>query len=188
MGNEPVDKAEDRLHQLEKQIRELRMTSLAGAVGVAVLCLFALFRILTGSMPQEIRTKQIVVVHENGEPGIVLAIREEHPRLSFRDDKGDLRAVFELQGEGRPVLAFLDQERRYRATFGLSDEGNPGIAFWDNEYRLRTNIKLAGGGEPALGLFGREGEEGASAVLFLSDDTGPVLNMRDITGQDRPLP
>ena len=188
MDQEMVDKTEDRLQQLEKQIRELRMTSLAGAVGVVVLCLFALFRILSGGVPGEIRAKQITVLHENGKPGILLAIRENNPRFSFRDIKGDLRAVFELQGEGRPVLTFLDKERHYRATFGLSDEGNPGIAFWDNDYRLRANFKISGGGEPALGLFGREGEEGSSAVLFLSDENGPILNMRDISGQDWSYP
>jgi hypothetical protein len=188
MDQEIVDKTEDRIQQLEKQIRELRMTSLAGAVGVVVLCLFALFRILAGGVPQEIRAKQITVMHKNGKAGIVLAIREDNPGVLLRDIKGDLRAVFELQGEGRPVLTFLDKERHYRATFGLSDEGNPGIAFWDNDYRLRSNFKLSGGGEPALGLFGREGEEGTSAVLYLSDENGPILNMRDNAGQDWSLP
>jgi hypothetical protein len=188
MEEEAVDKAELRLQQLEKQVRELRMTSLAGAVGVVVLCLFSLFRILSGSVPQEIRAKQITVMHENGKPGILLAIRENHPRFAFRDIEGDLRAVFELQGSGRPVLSFLDKERHYRATFGLSEEGNPGIAFWDNDYRLRANFKLAGGGEPALGLFGREGEAGSNAVLFLSDERGPILSMRDTAGQDWSLP
>ncbi len=88
MEQEMVDKTEDRLQQLEKQIRELRMTSLAGAVGVVVLCLFALFRILSGGVPGEIRAKQITVLHENGKPGILLAIRENNPRFSFRDIKG----------------------------------------------------------------------------------------------------
>lgn len=188
MEQEAVDKAEHRLQQLEKQVRELRMTSLAGAVGVVVLCLFSLFRILSGSAPEEIRAKRITVMHKNGKPGILLAIRENNPRFAFRDTEGNLRAVFELQGEGRPVLSFLDKERHYRAIFGLSEEGNPGIAFWDNDYRLRANFKLAGGGEPALGLFGREGEEGPSAVLFLSDEDGPILNMRDTAGQDWSLP
>jgi hypothetical protein len=118
MEQEAIDKVEERLQQLEKRGRELRMTSLAGAVGVVVLCIFALFRILSGSAPQEIRAKQITVLYENGKPGILLAIRENNPRFSFRDIKGDLRAVFELQGEGRPVLTFLDKARHYRATFG----------------------------------------------------------------------
>jgi len=188
MVQEANDKLEERLQQLEKRVRELQMTSLAGAVGVVVLCIFALFRILSGSVPQEIRAKQITVLYESGKPGILLAIRENNPRFSFRDIKGDLRAVFELQGEGRPVLTFLDKARHYRTSFGLSDEGNPGIAFWDNDYRLRANFKLTGGGEPALGLFGREGENGSSAVLFLSDENGPILNMRDISGQDWSYP
>ena len=188
MEEEAVDKAEHRLEQLEKQVRELRMTSLAGAVGVVVLCLFSLFRILSGSAPEEIRAKRITVMHNNGKPGILLAIRENNPGFSFRDIEGDLRAVFELQGRGRPVLSFLDKERHYRATFGLSEEGNPGIAFWDNDYRLRANFKLAGGGEPALGLFSREGEEGSSAILYLSDERGPILNMRDAAGQDWSIP
>jgi len=188
MEQEAVDKAEHRLEQLEKQVRELRMTSLAGAVGVVVLCLFSLFRLLSGSVPEEIRAKRITVMHKNGQPGILLAIRENNPGFSFRDIEGDLRAVFELQGRGRPVLSFLDKERHYRATFGLSEEGNPGIAFWDNDYRLRANFKLAGGGEPALGLFAREGEAGPNAVLFLSDEGGPILSMRDAAGQDWSLP
>jgi len=188
MPEEAVDKAEHRLQQLEKQVRELRMTSLAGAVGVVVLCLFSLFRILSGSVPAEIRAKRIAVMRENGKPGILLAIREDHPRFLFHDIEGDIRAVFELQGMGRPVLSFLDKERHYRATYGLSEEGNPGIAFWDNDYRLRANFKLAGGGEPALGLFSRAGEAGASAVLYLSDERGPILNMRDSTGQDWSIP
>jgi hypothetical protein len=96
--------------------------------------------------------------------------------------------VFELQGKGQPILSFLDKERHYRSVIGLSDEGNPGIAFWDNDYRPRVNFKLAGGGEPALGLFGREGETGTSAVLYLSDETGPILSMRDAQGQDWSLP
>jgi len=188
MEQEAIDKTEERLQQLEKRVRELRMTSLAGAVGVVVLCIFSLFRILSGGVPGEIRAKQITVLHENGKPGILLAIRENNPRFSFHDMGGDLRAVFELQEEGRPVLTFLDKDRHYRATFGLSDEGNPGIAFWDNDYRLRANFKLADGGEPALGLFGREGEKGSSAVLFLSNERGPILNMRDISGQDWSYP
>jgi len=125
MAEEEVDKGEDRLQQLEKQVRELRMTSLAGAVGVVVLCIFSLFRILSGSVPEEIRAKQIAVMHENGKPGILLAIRENNPRFSFHDNEGDIRAVFELQGMGRPVLSFLDKERHYRAIYGLSEEGNP---------------------------------------------------------------
>jgi hypothetical protein len=157
MEEEAVDKGEDRLQQLEKQVRELRMTSLAGAVGVIVLCLFSLFRILSGNVPEEIRAKQIAVMHENGKPAILLAIREDKPRFSFHDNEGNIRAVFELQGMGRPVLSFLDKERHYRAIYGLSEEGNPGIAFWDNDYLLRANFKVAGGGEPALGLFGRCG-------------------------------
>jgi hypothetical protein len=188
MAEEAVDKGEHRLQQLEKEVRELRMTSLAGAVGVVVLCLFSLFRILSGNVPEEIRAKQIAVMHENGKPGILLAIREGNPGFSFHDIEGNIRAVFELQGMGRPVLSFLDKERHYRAIYGLSEEGNPGIAFWDNDYRLRANFKLAGGGEPALGLFGREGETGSSAVLYLSDERGPILNMRDSTGQDWSIP
>jgi hypothetical protein len=188
MGEKSVSEEEERLQQLEKQVRELRMTSLAGAVGVVVLCLFTLFRILSGSVPDEIRAKRIAVIDPQGKPAIELAIREDNPRFSFRDIEGNLRAVFELQGEGRPVLTFLDKERHYRATFGLSDEGNPGIAFWDNDYRLRANFKLAGGGEPALGLFSREGEEGSSAVLYLSDERGPILSMRDAAGQDWSIP
>jgi hypothetical protein len=188
MEEEAVDKGEDRLQQLEKQVRELRMTSLAGAVGVIVLCLFSLFRILSGNVPEEIRAKQIAVMHENGKPAILLAIREDKPRFSFHDNEGNIRAVFELQGMGRPVLSFLDKERHYRAIYGLSEEGNPGIAFWDNDYLLRANFKVAGGGEPALGLFGRDGEKGASAVLYLSDENGPILNMRDTTGQDWSMP
>jgi hypothetical protein len=188
MAEEEVDKGEDRLRQLEKQVRELRMTSLAGAVGVIVLCLFSLFRILSETVPEEIRAKRIAVMHENGKPGILLAIREDNPSFSFHDNEGNIRAVFELKEMGRPVLSFLDKERHYRAIYGLSEEGNPGVAFWDNDYRLRANFKLAGGGEPALGLFGRDGETGTSAVLYLSDENGPILNMRDTTGQDRSIP
>ena len=66
--------------------------------------------------------------------------------------------------------------------------GNPGIAFWDNDYRLRANFKLAGGGEPALGLFSREGEQGPSAVLYLSDERGPILSRGDAEGQDWSIP
>jgi len=188
MGEKSVSEVEERLQQLEKQVRELRMTSLAGAVGVVFLCLFSLFRILSGGDLEEIRAKRIAVIDPQGKPAIELAIRENRPRFSFHDRGGDLRAVFELQGEGRPVLSFLDKERHYRATFGLSDEGNPGIAFWDNDYRLRANFKLADGGEPALGLFSREGEEGSSAVLYLSDERGPILSMRDAAGQDWSIP
>lgn len=188
MGEKAVPEVEERLRQLERQVRELRMTSLAGAVGVVALCLFLLFRILSGSVPDEIRAKLIAVMYEDGKPGILLAAGKNHPRFLFRDPEGNLRAVFELQGEGRPVLSFLDQERHYRATFGLSEEGDPGIAFWDNDYRLRANFKIAGGGEPALGLFSREGEEGSSAVLYLSDERGPILSMRDAEGQDWSIP
>src|SRR3972149_1385981 len=98
MAEEAVDKGEHRLQQLEKQVRELRMTSLAGAVGVVVLCLFSLFRILSGDVPEEIRAKRFAVARENGNPGILLAIRENNPRFSLYDSDGELRAVFELQG------------------------------------------------------------------------------------------
>ena len=188
MAEEAVDKGEHRLQQLEKQVRELRMTSLAGAVGVVVLCLFSLGRILFGDVPEEIRAKRFAVARENGKAGILLAIRENNPRFSLYDSDGDLRAVFELQGKGQPILSFLDKERHYRSVIGLSDEGNPGIAFWDNDYRPRVNFKLAGSGEPALGLFGRDGETGTSAVLYLSDENGPILSMRDALGQDWSLP
>lgn len=186
--DEVVDEGELRLRQLEKQVRELRMTSLAGAVGVVVLCLFSLFRILSGDVPEEIRAKRFAVARENGKAGILLAIRENNPRFSLYDSDGDLRAVFELQEKGQPILSFLDKERHYRSVIGLSDEGNPGIAFWDNDYRPRVNFKLAGSGEPALGLFGRDGETGTSAVLYLSDESGPILSMRDALGQDWSLP
>jgi hypothetical protein len=188
MGEKAVPEVEERLQELEKQVRELRMTSLAGAVGVVVLCLFSLVRILSGSVPDEIRAKQIAVMHENGKPGILLAIRENNPGFSLYDFDGDLRSVFELRGRGQPILSFLDKERHYRSVIGLSDEGNPGIAFWDNDYRLRANFKLVGGGEAALGLFSREGEEGSNAVLYLSDEHGPILTMRDAAGQDWSIP
>src|SRR3989304_7118753 len=178
MAEEAVDKGEHRVQQLEKQVRELRMTSLAGAVGVVVLCLFSLFRILSGDVPEEIRASRFAVARENGNPGILLAIRENNPRFSLYDSDGDLRAVFELQGKGQPILSFLDKERHYRSVIGLSDEGNPGIAFWDNDYRPRVNFKLAGSGEPALGLFGRGGEAGASAVPYLLDVNAAVLSLR----------
>lgn len=184
MGNQAADKTENRLQQLEKQIRELRMTSLAGAVGVVVLCLFALARILSGSGQGEVRAKRFVVLHENGKTGILLTVRNDDPRLSFHDADGDLRAVLELQEKGKPVLSFLDKEHHYRSVVGLSEEGNPGIAFWDNDYRTRANFKLTSGGDPALGLFGREGEEGPSAILYLSEETGPILTFRDGKGQD----
>src|SRR3970282_325123 len=183
MAEEAVDKGEHRLQQLEKQVRELRMTSLAGAVGVVVLCLFSLFRILYRDVPEEKRAQPVAVARENGNPGILLAIRENNPRFSLYDSDGDLRAVFELQEKGQPILSFLDKERHYRSVIGLSDEGNPGIAFWDNDYRPRVNFKLAGGGEPALGLFGRDGETGTSAVLYLSDENGPILSLRGSQGQ-----
>ena len=184
MENKAVDKTEDRLQKLEKEVRELRMTSLAGAVGVVVLCLFALFRILAGSGPGEVRARRFVVMHENGKTGVLLTVQNDYPKFSFYDADGDLRSVLELQGKGRPVMSFLDKEHHFRSVIGLSEEGNPGIAFWDNDYRTRANFKLTGNGEPALGLFGREGEGGPSAVLYLSEKTGPILNFRDVKGQD----
>jgi len=184
MEKETVDKAEHRLRELEKQVRDARTIALAGVAGVVVLCLFSIVWVLTGGLSGEVRAKQFVVLHKNGRPGVQLTVRNDNPIFSLYDVDGDLRAVFELQGAGRPVLSFLDKERRYRSVIGLSDEGNPGIAFWDNDSRARANFKLAGGGEPALGLFGREGEEGPSAVLYLSDDTGPIFSFRDVKGQD----
>src|SRR3972149_2816827 len=99
MAEEAVDKGEHRLQQLEKQVRELRMTSLAGAVGVVVLCLFSLFRILSGDVPEEIRAKRFAVARENGNPGILLAIREDNPRFSLYDSDGGPGAG--LGGRGR---------------------------------------------------------------------------------------
>ncbi len=184
MEPEAAGKAEDRLGQLEKQVRDARMIALAAAAGVAALCLFSIVWVLTGGLSGEVRAKRFVVMHGNGKPGVLLTVRDDNPGLSLYDLDGDLRAAFELQGKGRPVLSFLDKGRHYRSVVGLSDEGNPGIAFWDNDYRARANFKLAGGGEPALGLFGREGEEGPSAVLYLSDETGPILSFRDVQGRD----
>src|SRR4030067_2266969 len=102
MAEEAVDKGEHHLKQLEKQVRELRMTSLAGAVGVVVLCLFSLGRILLGDFPEEIRAKRFAVARENGKPGILLAIRGHNPRLSLHDSDRALGAVFELQEKGQP--------------------------------------------------------------------------------------
>ncbi len=184
MEKEAVDQAEHRLQQLEKQLRDVKAIALAGAAGVVVLCLFSLVWVLTGGFSGEVRAKRFTVLHDNGRPGVLLTVRNDNPQLSLYDVDGDLRAAFELQGKGRPVLSFLDKGRHYRSVVGLSDEGNPGIAFWDNDSRARANFKLAGSGEPALGLFGREGEAGASAVLYLSDETGPILNFRDVKGQD----
>src|SRR4030067_278727 len=188
MAEEAVDKGEHRLQQLEKQVRELRMTSLAGAGGVVFLCLFSLFRILSGDVPEEIRAKRFAVARENGKAGILLAIRENNPRFSLYESDGDLRAVFELQEKGQPILSFLDKERHYRSVIGLSDEGNPGIAFWDNDYRPRVNFKTAGRGEAALGLFGRDGGTGTSAVLYLSDGSGPILPMGGALGGEGARP
>ena len=184
MEKEAVDKADHRLQQLEKQVRDARTIALAGVAGVVVLCLFSLVWVLTGGLSGEIRAKRFAVLHENGRPGVLLMVRNDNPQLSLYDVDGDLRAVFELQGKGQPILTFLDKGRHYRSVIGLSDEGNPGIAFWDNDYRARANFKLAESGEPALGLFGKDGEAGPSAVLYLSDETGPILNFRDMNEQD----
>jgi hypothetical protein len=184
MEREAADKAEDRLQRLEKQVRDARTIAMAGAAGVAALCLFSIVWVLTGGLSGEVRAERFTVLHENGRPGVLLTVRGDNPVLSLYDLDGDLRAAFELQGKGQPVLSFLDKGRHYRSVFGLSDEGNPGIAFWDNGSRARVNFKLADGGEPALGLFGREGEEGPSAILYLSDETGPILSFRDVKGQD----
>lgn len=184
MEKEAGGKAEDRLQQLEKQVRDARTIALAGVAGVAALCLFSLVWVLTGGLSGEVRAKRFAVMHENGKPGVLLTVRNDNPRLSLYDVDGDLRAVFELQGKGQPVLSFLDKGRHYRSVVGLSDEGNPGIAFWDNDSRARANFKLADSGEPALGLFGVDGEAGPSAVLYLSDETGPILTFRDVKGQD----
>ena len=53
---------------------------------------------------------------------------------------------------------------------------------------IRLAVLLAGPLSNLLGLFGKEGEEGTSAVLYLSDENGPILNMRDNAGQDWSLP
>ena len=184
MEKEAGDKAELRLQQLENQVRDARTIALAGVAGVAALCLFSIVWVLTGGFSGDVRAKRFVVLHGNGKPGVLLTVRNDNPGLTLYDLDGNLRAAFELQGKGRPVLSFLDKGRNYRSVVGLSDEGNPGIAFWDNDYRPRANFKLAGGGEPALGFFGRDGDEGPSAVLYLSDETGPVLSFRDLKGQD----
>jgi hypothetical protein len=181
MEKEAVDKADHRLQQLEKQVRDARTIALAGVAGVVALCLFSLVWVLTGGLSGEIRAKRFAVLHDNGKPGVLLTVRNDNPTLSLYDVDGDLRAVFELQGKGQPILTFLDKERHYRSVIGLSDEGNPGIAFWDSDYRARANFKLAqgrrGGAERRPLSVGRDradpqlpGHEGAG----LGSGRGPV--------------
>jgi hypothetical protein len=151
MEKEAVDKADHRLQQLEKQVRDARTIALAGVAGVVALCLFSLVWVLTGGLSGEIRAKRFAVLHDNGKPGVLLTVRNDNPTLSLYDVDGDLRAVFELQGKGQPILTFLDKERHYRSVIGLSDEGNPGIGRPLSVGRDRADPQLPGHEGAGLG-------------------------------------
>ena len=148
---------EERIQKLELELRhtkrQRRLTwgFAAAAIMLVVAMLCPRGNIAAqGNAAPEIRTRQIVLVDENGKPRCIIAMGKEGPGLAMNDENGEIRSLFKIDTD-RARLSLYDEKGEPRAVLD-ADKNGSGLALYDEN------------GNPLAGLF--VGKDGPKMTLF----------------------
>ena len=144
---------EERLWRLERRTRQL-LFAFGVVVAVGLVATLATGRVAAAQTrsqsAEELRTKRLLIVDDQGRTRIELAAIEGQPGLFLYDAAGECNATLMLS-KGRPWLFLLDTTGKRRAVLAVSRSG-PGLHLRDAAGTTRATVGLSDSG-PELGLY-----------------------------------
>ncbi len=154
---------EERIERLESELKHTkRQKRLTWGVLVIASVLVVVMVSPQGNIAaqsnvsNEIRTRQIVIVDENGKPRSILAMGKNGPGLALRGENGEIRSSLNTDKEGSR-LSIYDEKGEPRIVLVMDIEG-PRLGLYDEKGSPRAGLAVGKSG-PVLGLFDKNGKE-----------------------------
>ena len=150
----PAQTVEQRLEQLERENRRLKLVGMI----VAVLGGAALLWILSQLVGRTVEARRFILRDSGGEKRAEIAIGSEGMAgLWMYDKSGKFRATFTVTGAGTPGIVLYDENGRNRAEFGLLPDNSPGIALSEQGGIASVGILVTQDGLPHFTLADKTG-------------------------------
>ena len=154
---------EERIQKLELELRGTKSQKRMTLGLMAVLLILAMVVVYPrgdiaakSDFTPEIRTRQVVLVDENGKPRCILAMGKEGPGLALSDENGEMRSILRIDTDGAR-LSLYDDKGEPRAVLDAVKDGS-GLALYDQNGKSRAGFFVGTEG-PKLTLFDSNGKE-----------------------------
>lgn len=143
---------ESRLMVLERRLARWR---LAGLLVVLAVWLAAVSAVLYATVSRgAVTVEQLMLVDDRGERRAVLQVQPNGGAFFlFYDRLGRERAAMGVDAEGRPALGVLGQDEKPRMTLRMNEAELPEINLADADRQLRARLGWDEHGAPKLMTF-----------------------------------
>ncbi len=161
-----------RMERLERASRRWKLVGLMGLASIAAVVLMG--QAAVPAVSDEVRTRKLVIVDDEGRPRAVLAAEKDGVTLSLADEAGTNRVVLGTSKEGAQ-LSLRDETGKTRARLGAL-RFEPALDLLDREARVQVNLTAhLAGSELCL----RDPGGSAKAELMAVAAFGPRLRLGD---------
>jgi hypothetical protein len=179
---------EERFEKLERELacaKRRNRVQLITMICVVISFLGGLYvagtAIGQGSVQEEVRAKNFILLDENGKVRGMLDAMENIPTLRLWDENDTLRISLGVS-EDEAYLDIYDENGEIGTELNVS-EGLPGLGMWDEDGQLRTLLNVTESGAN----FDLNYENGDTGVELYVDEDAPSLGMYDSDGELRTM-